>query len=474
MQNSYIGDYINLMLASQTSIGEIKNEIFLYKACSDQLGSEILAEAISRVRKIRKKDSLSDLDIFVKYKNDVILIGLAKKYKVTKKVAQTILDLKIPISKMAPLLAKIILDFDLKSNQNAIELSSIICQKNLEKNPDAVMLAVIILNHHLRDDPRAVKIATMMLKLGITLDLAIDVCRYDDGNYSFKQLDEKYVFHKLRQIYQVKMKMEPWLDFENEIERIAKILNLDYNDLQTEYMLLSCMGNNWGRNGTYYWDYGRFIEDVSSDHKYTDEDIVYIKEYVNEPRINGFARGFNIQGDEIYFNGHSHKAAPTDNEIISRIKQNYLPLYKIINKYSLPRDVIVFRGTDIASLSRYGIRLDDSAEDIKRKLGGHYQDGGFMSTSAVAEDNTFMFGSEVNFIINLKTGTPCGELSQYTRDTRYESECEVLIPPNVVFIVNDVRVTDERIYIYLTSIPTKSISYFSSTKEENTDSQTKK
>ena len=411
MQNSYIGDYIKLIVTSKISLEKLKRTIARYKSLSEKLGTEILAEAISQVRDEKHARTRNNLKIFAAYENDVKLIGLTKKYNITKEVAE------------------------------------------------------IIISNDLMGNPNAIEIATMMYKLGITLDLAIEVCKYNAGNFVLNKLDEKYVFHKLRQIYQVKMAIEPELDFERERERIAKLLNIE--SIKAKYLLMCYMGNNsWGRNSTFYWNHKQFINDIDGHRSYTDKDIKFIKSYVGDPGINNFSRGFVVRDGKTIYNSKSPGKAFTTRGIIKKNRRDYFPLYTAMNKYSLPKDVVVFRGTTIESLNKYGIEQGDSEEEIKKKLNGHYQDGGFVSTSVVVETLRYL-DENVNLIINLKAGTPCGVLSEHSV---FEFENEVLIPPNVVFNVDDVKVIDEKIYIYLTSIPTKSISYVGSIKEkENTD-----
>ena len=522
MVKSNVVSYINSIKNNRAKLIELKKAVGRYKLLVNQFGQNFLDDAIKQIKKEKDKENMNDLDVFLAYEEEIKKIvwekhgnyvaspikeiesndiaGLAKRYNTTNEVAKTIIDLKITDPHIAASLADIILKYNLKNNPDAIELSRIIfhnelfIQQNtvimaeiilkfkLKNNPDAILIATFIMNNklmdnidalkiyyyvvnnNLKDNPDSVMIANMVCKLGISLELAIEVSQYNHNNYKFKQFDEKYVFHKLKQLYQIKMKTEENFNMQQEIERIMFYIGVDYD--KAKYLLVCCLGNNWGRNSSYYWSYDRFKEDFPSDNiKFTNEEMAAIKGYIRRPTNNKFARGFKTVDGKTVYNDGTFTLAMTNEEIMDTYNENYYPLYKALNKYSLPKDVIVLRGSSIMSLGNYGVSINDSEEEIKKKLSGHYQDGGFMSTSFVVEKDGNFLDNEVNYIIDLKAGTPCGDLSGFSE---FDVEREILIPPNVVFNVNDVKKIDGKIFVYLTSIPTKLLSYDSNI-EENSD-----
>lgn len=521
MIREYLNSYINTIKTNKSKLIELKQALIRYKLMVNQFGQKFLDESIYEVKKEKAKENMDNLEAFLAYEQEIKNIvwnkhahyvstpikeidskdidGLAKKYNTTPEVAQIIVDFNITDAHNAAIIAQTILRYNLKDNPNALDLARIIFNKELFTYPNTVTLAEIILKFNLKDNPDvikishfimdnnlkdnsdalniynfitnnnlnntfdAVQIANMVCKLGISLDLAMEVSQYNHENYNFKQQDEKYVFHKLRQLYQIKMKTEPNLNMQKETERIMRTLNVD--SLKAKYLLVCCMGNNWGRNSSYYWDYNNFKEDFANNNKdYSDDEVRVILGYTRRPTINSFARGFEIRDGKTNYSDGNFSLAMTNEEIMERTNDLYMPLYKALNKHSLSKDVIVFRGASIKALEKYKINSNDSEEDIKNKLAGKYQDGGFMSTSVVIEEKGNFLGNEVNFIIDLKSGTPCGDLSGYTD---FDEECEILLPPNVTFKVDDVKKTDGKIFVYLTSIPTKSLSYFGNNVEEN-------
>ena len=517
-----IKDYINSIKNNKTKLVELKKALGRYKIMCDQFDQKIVDEVILKVKKEKNKETLSDVEVFLAYEDEIKNLvwnknnnyvntpikeieskdieGLAKRYNTTNEVAQTIIDLKITDPHIAASLADIILKYNLKNNPNAIELSRIIFHNELFIQQNTVMMAEIILkfklkdnsdankiatfimnnklmdnidalkiyyyivNNNLKDNPDSVMIANMVCKLGISLELAIEVSQYNHNNYKFKQFDEKYVFHKLKQLYQIKMKTEENFNMQQEIERIMLNVGIDYD--KAKYLLVCCMGNNWGRNSSYYWSCDRFKEDFSTDNnEFTNEEMAAIKGYIRRPSNNKFARGFKIVDGKTVYNDGTFTLAIINEEIMDTYNEYYYPLYQVLNKYSLPKDVVVLRGASITSLKNYGVSINDTEEDVKKKLAGHYQDGGFMSTSFVVEKKGNFLDNEVNYIIDLKAGTPCGDLSGFSE---FDLEREILIPPNVVFNVNDVKKIDGKIFVYLTSIPTKSLTHVSNI-EENID-----
>lgn len=522
MVKSNVVAYINSIKNNRIKLIKLKKAVKHYKLLVNQFGQNILDDAINQIKKEKDKENMNDLDVFLAYEEEIKkivwekhcnyvaspikeiesndIVGLAERYNTTNEVAQTIIDLKITDPHIAASLADLILKYNLKNNPNAIELSRIIfhnelfIQQNtvmmaeiilkfqLKDNPEAILIAAFIMNNKLMDNPDALKmyyfivnnnlkdnpdsvmIANMVCKLGISLELAIEVIQYNHNNYKFKQFDEKYVFHKLKQLYQIKMKTEENFNMQQEIERIMLNVGIDYD--KAKYLLVCCMGNNWGRNSSYYWSYDRFKEDFSTDNnEFTNEEMSAIKGYIRRPSNNKFARGFKTVDGKTVYNAGTFTLAITNEEIMDTYNEYYYPLYQVLNKYSLPKDVVVLRGTSITSLEKYGVSINDSEEDVKKKLAGYYQDGGFMSTSFVVEKKGNFLDNEVNYIIDLKAGTPCGDLSGISE---FDVEREILIPPNVVFNVNDVKKIDGKIFVYLTSIPTKSLTHVSNI-EENID-----
>ena len=429
--------------------------------------------------------------------------GLVKKYNTTPEIAKIIIDFNINDPHIAATVADNILKYNLKDNPNAVELSRIIFRNELDIQQNTVMLAEIILKFNLKDNPNATKIATfiidnelmdnadalniyyyvesnnlkdnpdaviianMVCKLGIPLELAMEVSQYNHNNYKLKQYDEKYVFHKLRQLYKIKIGTEKDFNMQQEIERIMVNIGIDYE--KAKYLLVCCMGNNWGRNSSYYWNNDRFKQDFPNDnHEFTSEEMMAIKGYIRRPTQNKFARGFKTTDGITVYNDGSFTTAETNEEIIDNYNNNYFPLYSALNKCALSKDIIVLRGASIDSLKKYRVSGNDSEEEIKKKLAGNYQDGGFMSTSYIVEKDGSFLDAEVNFIINLKSGTPCGVLSDYSE---FDVEREILIPPNVSFNVNDVKKMDGKIYVYLTSVPTKALSYFHDVENDDDKSE---
>ena len=520
-----IKEYINSIKNNKKKLIELKKAVARYKLLGSQFGQNFLNEAIAEVKKVKNKESLSDIEVFLAYEDEIKNIvwgkhsnyvnspikeinskdisGLVKKYNTTPEIAQIIIDFKIEDPHIPVALAENILKYNLKDNPNAIELSRIIFHNELYIQQNTVMLAEIILKFKLKDNPDATKIATfimnnklmdnvdalniyyyvlnnglkdhpdapivanMVCKLGVSLDLAMEVSQYNHYNYKFKQYDEKYVFHKLRQLYQIKMKTEKNFNMQQEIERIMLNIGIDYE--KAKYLLICCMGNNWGKNSSYYWNNDSFRKDFPNDnHEFTSEEMAAIKGYIRRPTHNRFARGFKTTGGKTIYDDGSFTVAMTNEEIMDNYSKNYYPLYSALNKYALSKDVIVLRGASIDSLKKYGISIDDSEHEINKKLAGHYQDGGFMSTSYVVEKEGSFLDAEVNFIIDLKAGTPCGVLSGYSE---FDVEREILIPPNISFNVNDVKKVDGKIYVYLTSIPTKSLSYVSDNENDDIKSE---
>ena len=475
MQGSYINNYIKSMVERGISLNDVRKIISNYKSLRSRVNEKIFYRAIDEVKKTKNAKGMNDLEVYTAYERDVKIVALTKQYNITTDIAEIIIDLDIPYTSV--ILAEVIWKFKLRNNPKVMELARIIVDKKLEDNPNALVIAERILKHKLEDYIGAVEIVNMVYEYGVPLDLAIEVSKFNHChyyNYKFKQNDERYIFHKLRQIYQVKMRVEKDFKFSREVRRISEILDIITDSAQ--YLLYCCMGNNWGRNSRCYWDFDRFKSDVASNRVYTKDEINVISDYTIDSVINTYARGFKTNnGRTSYANyaGGVYVRTLENKEIMDKNEKDFLPLYLAVNKYSLPKDVIVFRGVEVDALNKYDINYEDSEEEIKRKLAGYYQDGGFLSTSAVITDETEYLSRDVNFIINLKAGTPCEELSNYSH---FEDECEVLIPPNVTFIVNDVKKLNNRILIYLTSIPTKSISYVSSIEEEkeDTDSENKK
>ena len=497
-------------VVQNSSVGIDNNRaVFNYKLLSSQFGQKFLDEAIEEVKKAKNIENIDDINTFSKYEEEIRKIvwekhtnyvnspikeiesndieGLAKRYNTTNEVAQIIVDFKITDPFIAASLADIILKNNLKDNPNAVELSRIIYRNELYNKPNTVMMAEIIQkfelkdnadankiatfimnnklmnntsaidiyhyieNNNLKNNPDSVMIANMVCKFDIPLDLATEVSQYNNNLYKFKEYDEKYVFHKLRQIYQIKTKTEENFNMNQEIERIMVNVGTDYE--KAKYLLISCLGNNWGRNSSYYWNYYDFIQDFPNDnYKFTKEEMAAIKSYTLQPEQNVFGRGFKIANGETIYNNGTKSLEMTNENIMDTYDISYHPLYQALNKYSFPKDIIVLRGASIDALKKYNISASDSEQEIKNKLAGHYQDGGFMSTSYLIEKEGSFLNTDVNFIIDLKAGTPCGELSSFSE---YDSEHEILIPPNVSFDVNDVKKIDGKIYVYLTSIPTK-------------------
>ena len=514
MAKSLILEYLKTIKHDKIKLSDFKKAVGRYKLLGNQFGQDTLNEAIEEIKKEKGKNDLSDLDVFLAYENEIkelvwkkhsfnvstpnkeIQMGdidaIAKKFNTTREIAQVIYDFKImePHNTVhfarkiieynlkdnpnaveivriinnndlligkdnAATLAEIIFKFNLKESPNAITISQFIMDNNLKDNLDALKIYDFILSNKLLDNPNAITLYNMINNYGLSFELANDVCNFNNNNFYFNQYSPKYIFNKLRQIYQAKMRIEPNLNMEQEVQRIMRIVNMDAS--QAKYFLICCMGKNWGRNSSFYWDYNQFKEDFSnSNQEFTDEEMTFINGYIRRPAVNRFARGFETQdGKAMYNNGQFTLAM--NNEEIKENEEQVLPLYNALNKNSLSQDVIVFRGANIGSLSRYNININDSEEEIKRKLGGRYQDGGFMSTSSVIEEKGNFLNCEVNFMVDLKAGTPCGDLSTFSE---FDVEREVLIPPNVVFNVSDVRKIDGKIIIYLTSIPTKTATYF--------------
>ena len=462
MQGNYISDYIKAVVKSGINLNKIKQAANCYKILCEKLDKKTVDEAINIVKNTKKQKSLNYLEILMAYEQDVKITALTMKYNITPVIAKIMIDLNMPYT--SAVYAAVIEKFDLKNHPNGKALSRIIVNKKLDDNSDAVIIAERIREQGLVDNPNAVKIVNMVYNFDVPIDLAIEVCQYDDNNYEFKNRDEKYLFHKLRQIYQVKIKVEGKLNIDQEAKKISTILSIKSD--KARCLLFCCMGNNWGRNSNFYWNYDQFKEDCANDYSYTEEEARLIGRYTHSSSINTYARGFQIRNGKTYYRSSSFTIALDNDEIMDKNKDEYLPLYMAMNKYSLPKDVIVFRGVNMDTLKRYGINYRDSEEEIKRKLNGYYQDGGFMSTSIVIESEDDFLINDVNFIINVKSGTPCGELSEYSA---YEKEYEILITPNVTFIVNDVKKMNNRILIYLTSIPTKSLSYVSGIEDEKED-----
>lgn len=471
MQNNYI----NPMVKNRIDINANRRAMAHYRSFRDKVGEKNFYRAIQKVREAENKGILKDFEIFMAYERTVKIIALTKKYNITRDVAEIMVDLNMPFTSVIQ--AEVICKFGLKNNPNAMDLSRVIVDRKLDGNLNAVIIAERILKHNLNDYPDAVNIVNMVYEFGIPLDLAIEVSKYDNYNYEFKHQNERYIFHKLRQIYRVKMKVDKTINIEREADRISTTLAIDPD--KAKYLLYCCMSDNWGRNSCVYWDYSSFKCDFANDYDYAD-DVNFIYDYISDSSINSYARGFEIIDKHTYYNASGRGDLLENKDIIDKYNYEFLPLYRAANKYSLPnkatnkyslgKDVIVFRGTPIDALNKYGVKPDDSEEEIKRKLNGYYQDGGFVSTSVVVDSEEFLFET-VNFIINLKSGTPCCELSKYSN---FPEECEILIPPNVVFRVDDVKRVSEgpvdKILIYLTSIPTKSLSYVGSINEkENTD-----
>lgn len=517
--------YIATLKNNRTKLVELKKAIGRYKMICNQFGKKIVDEAIFEVKKESNNETMGDLEVFLayeqkikkivwnKYSNYVVspikeiesndIANIAKRYNTTNEVAQTIIDFKIMDPFKAAALADIILKYNLKDNPKAVELSRIIFDNKLFIYPNTVMLAEIILKFNLKDNPKAIIIASFIMennlkddsnaieiykfildnnltnnanavmlakivcKLNISLDLAMEVIQYNQNNYKFRQYDEKYLFHKLRQLYQIKMKTEENFNMQQEIERIMINVGMDYD--KAKYFLVCCMGNNWGRNSSYYWNNDSFVQDFPhNNYEFTDEEMSVIRGYIRHPIYNQFARGFKKDGDKTVYSDESFTPAMTNEKVMDNYFINYSPLYQALNKYAFSKDIIVLRGTTIDSLKKYKINTNDSEQEIKNKLAGHYQDGGFMSTSYVVEKKGSFLDNEVNFIIDLKAGTPCGYLSGFSE---FDVEREILIPPNVIFNVNDVKKMDGKIFVYLTSIPTKSISYVENNENDDTKSE---
>ncbi len=517
MRRNRVTEYINSIRNNRSKLIELNKATFRYKMLVEQFGQNFVDDAIIEIGKEKGQENLSDLELFLAYEEEIEkkirhkhadyairpikeieskdINGLVKRYNTTSEVAQIIIDFKITDPYISAELASIILKFNIKDNPNALVLARIIHDNRLNSNQNGLALAEIILKYNLKDNPEALKIsnfivtnnlgdntdavkiyyfikennlennpdaamiANRVIKLGISLDLSIEVSRYNHYNYAFEQSDEKYILDKLRQFYQIKLKTEPDFNMQKEIERIMMVA-ICADRYKAEGLLMCCLGENWGKNSSYYWDHDKFKKDYHVDSQvFTEEEIRSIQSYTQRPDINNMARKYKVWGGRIY---SIDEVEYMTSEMGTMFHKEYSKLYDTLNKHSLSKDVVVLRNTSIDSLEKYSVSVNDSEEEIKKKLRGYYHDDGFVSTSSVITKEG-VFGGEVCFIINLKAGTPCGEISRYSYR---KEECEILIPPNVSFTVNDVKKIDGKIMVYLTSIPTKSLSYVGTTEEE--------
>ena len=196
----------------------------------------------------------------------------------------------------------------------------------------------------------------------------------------------------------------------------------------------------------------------------TDEELNLIWNYIDESNFSSYATMNSVLRDiaidkeaktiTLYHFDHvdvftfdewTKMYNETIDQFITRTYDEAITLNNAISRSTFIEDTVICRGVDGNALSRFGITMQDSPEEIMKKLGSVYTDKGFMSCTPVAGGG-FLY-KDINFVMTCKKGMAVGEFSLWNA-----GEQEVLLGLGSKFSVDSVEKIGGKIMIYMTSL----------------------
>ena len=210
-------------------------------------------------------------------------------------------------------------------------------------------------------------------------------------------------------------------DYEDSTKALKSSLTADEQEIISNYV-------HADSNRSSYAAINSMLRDIAIDDE---NKTITIYHTFRGPRKFTFDEYYNFFGETV-------------DQFIIRTYDEALKLDDVVCRTTFKEDTVVYRGVDMNALSRFGISVTDSADEIMGKLGSVYTDLGFMSCSPVSYGG--FTHKDINFVMTCKKGFPFADFSFCNF-----CEQEILLSYGSRFDIDGVEKIGEKIMIYMTS-----------------------
>ena len=210
-------------------------------------------------------------------------------------------------------------------------------------------------------------------------------------------------------------------DYEDSTKALKSSLTADEQEIISNYVHAES-------NRSSYAAINSMLRDIAIDDE---NKTITIYHTFRGPRKFTFDEYYNFFGETV-------------DQFIIRTYDEALKLDDVVCRTTFKEDTVVYRGVDMNALSRFGISVTDSADEIMGKLGSVYTDLGFMSCSPVSYGG--FTHKDINFVMTCKKGFPFADFSFCNF-----CEQEILLSYGSRFDIDGVEKIGEKIMIYMTS-----------------------